>query len=102
MLRGHLKCCGGWWRGVPIEEDDGFSAFVRSSSRSLFRSAWVMTGDAALADDLVQAALMRTWVRWARLRSRDAADVYVRRVMITTLLGWRRRRHWSAEVVVDS
>lgn len=81
---------------MPID-DDGFSEFVRSSSRALLRAAWLMTGDAATAEDLVQASLAHTWLRWGRIRSREAAGRYVRRVMVTTFLAWRRRR-WTGEV----
>lgn len=81
--------------------DDEFSEFVRSSSRSLLRAALVMTGESAAAEDLVQAALAHTWVRWSRLRSHDAAEAYVRRVMTTTYLGWARRR-WRTERVVGT
>jgi RNA polymerase sigma-70 factor (ECF subfamily) len=84
-----------------VVDDDGFSEFVRSHSRALLRTAWLMTGDAASADDLVQASLAHTWVRWARIRSKDAAEVYVHRVMATTYLGWRRRR-WTAEIATGS
>jgi RNA polymerase sigma-70 factor (sigma-E family) len=55
-----------------------------------------MTGNAALAEDLVQASLAHTWVRWNRIRSQAAAEVYVRRVMVTMFLGWRRRL-WNKE-----
>jgi RNA polymerase sigma-70 factor (sigma-E family) len=81
---------------VPASDDE-FSEVVRSSSRGLLRTAWLLVGDAASAEDLVQAALARTWVRWDRIRSKDAAQAYVQRVMVTTFLGWRRRR-WTAEV----
>ncbi len=82
-------------------DDEEFSDFVRSSSRALLRTAWLLTGDAASAEDLVQAALAHTWVRWGRIRSKDAAAVYVHRVLMTTFLGWRRRR-WTAEVASAS
>jgi RNA polymerase sigma-70 factor (sigma-E family) len=85
---------------VPVE-GDGFAEFVRANSRSLLRVAWLITGDAASADDLVQAALAHTWVRWQRIRSPEAAAVYVRKVMVTTFVGWRRRR-WTGEIATES
>jgi RNA polymerase sigma-70 factor (sigma-E family) len=86
--------------GVPADDDD-FSEFVRSKSRGLLRTAWLLAGDSGSAEDLVQAALAHTWVRWDRIRSKDAAEAYVQRVMVTTFLGWRRRR-WTAEVASAS
>lgn len=84
---------------MPVE-DDGFGEFVRANSRSLLRVAWLMTGDAHSAEDLVQASLAHVWVRWRRIRSPEAAAVYVRKVMVTTLCGWRRRR-WSGEIATE-
>jgi hypothetical protein len=34
----------------------------------------VLTGDWALAEDLVQTALVRSWPRWERIRRRDDPD----------------------------
>jgi hypothetical protein len=30
------------------------------------RTAWLLTGDRALAEDLVQTALVRSWPRWEK------------------------------------
>jgi RNA polymerase sigma-70 factor (sigma-E family) len=77
-----------------------FDEFVRTRSRALQRTAWLLTGDWAGAQDLVQTALAKCWVRWGRIERADQPDAYVRRVMITTFLGWRRRR-WTGESVVS-
>ena len=77
-------------------EDDEFGEFVRASSRGLLRTGWLLTGDFASAEDLVQASLAHTWVRWGRLRSPDAAEAYVRQVMVRTFLRWKERR-WTGE-----
>jgi RNA polymerase sigma-70 factor (sigma-E family) len=75
---------------------DGFAQFVGARQRALQRTAWLLTGDWAMAEDLVQAALARSWPRWGRIRRRDDPEVYVRRVMVNTWAGWRRRR-WHGE-----
>lgn len=79
---------------MGVESD--FADFVASRQRKLLRSAWLLTGDWALAEDLVQTSLAQAWTRWSRIAA-DTPDAYVRRVMINTALGWRRRR-WRAEV----
>lgn len=76
---------------------EGFAELVATRSAALVRSAWLLTGDEAAAQDLVQTALAATWVRWGRLRDPGAAEAYVRRVMLSTFLSWRRRR-WHGEV----
>ena len=77
-------------------EDEGFTEFVAARQRALQRTAWLLTGDWALAEDLVQTALARSWPRWERIRRRDDPEIYVRRVMVNTWTGWKRRR-WRAE-----
>ena len=50
--------------------DDGkeFEQFVDLRQRGLLRTAWVLTGDWALAEDLVQTSLARSWPRWEKIR----------------------------------
>ena len=75
---------------------DGFTEFVTTHSRALLRTGWLLSGNEATAQDLVQTALMKSWSRWDRVEA-AGAEAYVRRVMISTFLTWRRRR-WHAEV----
>lgn len=78
-----------------MQDSDAFVEFVRQRSPDLLRSAWLLTGDWHAAHDLVQSALEKTWPRWGRRI--DSPEAYVRRVMLTTYLSWRRRR-WNGEV----
>ena len=77
-------------------EVSGFAQFVAARERALQRTAWLLTGDWALAEDLVQTALVRAWPRWERIRHRDDPEIYVRRVMLNTWSTWTRRR-WRGE-----
>jgi RNA polymerase sigma-70 factor (sigma-E family) len=77
--------------------DAAFTVFVERSSTSLLRTAWLLTGDHHAAHDLVQAALVKTYVAWPRVRP-DGALAYARRVLVNERTDtWRRRR---GEVVV--
>jgi RNA polymerase sigma-70 factor (sigma-E family) len=80
-----------------LNEPAGFRDFVDTRSRSLLRTAWLLTGDWHTAQDLVQAALAKTWPRWNSLTRRDEPEVYVRRVMVNTYATWWRRR-WRSEI----
>jgi RNA polymerase sigma-70 factor (sigma-E family) len=73
-----------------------FPQFIRARERSLQRTAWLLTGDWGLAEDLVQTALARSWPRWERINRRDDPEVYVRRVIVNTWTTWSRRR-WRTE-----
>jgi RNA polymerase sigma-70 factor (sigma-E family) len=77
-------------------EAEGFSQFVVARERALQRTAVLLTGDWALAEDLVQTALAKTWPRWERISGRDDPELYVRRVMVNTWATWWRRR-WRGE-----
>jgi RNA polymerase sigma-70 factor (sigma-E family) len=69
-----------------------FDVFVRDASPQLLRLAVRLTGDAQLAEDLVQLALWRVARRWHRARDNPAA--YAR----TTLLNLSTD-HWRARAV---
>lgn len=75
----------------------GFKEFVRTQSRGLLRTSWLLTGDWASAEDLLQGALAATWLHWSSLARPDAPQAYVRRVILTSFLRSRRRR-WVGEV----
>ena len=77
-------------------EAEGFAQFVMARERALQRTAVLLTGDWALAEDLVQTALAKTWPRWERISGRDDPEFYVRRVMVNTWATWWRRR-WRGE-----
>jgi RNA polymerase sigma-70 factor (sigma-E family) len=76
---------------MPADDAD-FRAFVEQRWGQLNRTAYLLTGDRGIAEDLVQAALEKAHRHWARILRKDAPEVYVRRVMVNTALSWRRRR----------
>jgi RNA polymerase sigma-70 factor (sigma-E family) len=78
-----------------MSEPEGFREFVAARSPALLRTAWMLTGDAHLAEDLLQAALARTWPHWLRLRD-GQPEAYVRKVMVRLTGSWWRRR-WRGE-----
>jgi RNA polymerase sigma-70 factor (sigma-E family) len=77
-------------------EAEGFAQFIEARQLALQRTAWLLTNDWALAQDLVQTALARSWPYWERIQRRDDPEIYVRRVMLNTWSTWRRRR-WRSE-----
>ena len=69
-----------------------YSDLVMARSGSLFHIAYLMVGDHQLAQDLLQEALIKTYVAWPRLRDVTKAEAYTRRTIVTTAISWRRRR----------
>lgn len=82
---------------VPEHAAPTFEEYVAARGRALWRTAWLLTGDAHRAEDLVQTALARCWSRWDTIARDGSVDGYVRQVLVTTWTDWRRRR-WSGEV----
>src|SRR4051812_38570755 len=69
-----------------------FDDYVAARGRALERYAFVLTGDAQRAQDLVQTALVKAYRRWGRVGRTEHPDAYVRRIVTTSYLDWRRRR----------
>lgn len=77
-----------------IEED--FREFVAGRSAALLRTAYLLSGDWATAEDLLQTALTKTYLAWKRLGEIEAVEPYARRVLVNTATSWWRRR-WHGE-----
>lgn len=78
-------------------DPDAFTEFVAARGGALHRTAYLIVGDAQLAQDLVQEALTKTYVAWPRLKLEQAAEGYTRKAMVTTAISWFRRKQWSSE-----
>ena len=68
------------------ERPASFDDFVAARSSALWRSAWLLTGDAQRAEDLVQTALAKTYPHFSRIA--DGFEGYVRTAMFRTYLSW--------------
>jgi RNA polymerase sigma-70 factor (sigma-E family) len=78
---------------VDAQGREAFEAYVVGRSPALLRTAYLLTGNRADAEDLLQTALAKTYLAWDRIREREALDSYVRRVLVTTQTSfWRRKR----------
>jgi RNA polymerase sigma-70 factor (sigma-E family) len=56
----------------------------------------LLTGNWQDAEDLVQVALVKCWRHWRRISAAGDPYGYVRRVLVTSHITWRRRR-WHGE-----
>ncbi|TMR00818.1 SigE family RNA polymerase sigma factor [Actinomadura soli] len=69
-----------------------FREYVAERGTVLLRAATQLTSDRAEAEDLLQAALAKTYLAWDRIEDPAAVDGYVRRAMVNTQISWWRRR----------
>ena len=81
-------------RGNGGDEDDevAFREYVTARGAALLRIALLLTGNRADAEDLLQAALAKTYLAWDKIHDRAALDAYVKRAMVNTQISWWRRR----------
>lgn len=68
-----------------------FEEFVGTRLPTVLRFAGVLTGDRALAEDVVQEVLIRASARWQRIGQLDRPEHYVRKMVVNEYLSWRRR-----------
>ncbi|MFC4907036.1 SigE family RNA polymerase sigma factor [Actinomadura gamaensis] len=71
---------------------DGLPEFVAARGPALLRSAFLLTGDRHLAEDLVQTALVKVAPRWRRVADDGDPEPYVRKILYHEHLNWWRRR----------
>lgn len=73
-------------------DEERFTEFVRAHTASLFRTAYLMTGDYQRAEDVLQAALVRVYLHWSRVDAMDHPVAYARRVVVNQSVSWWRKR----------
>jgi RNA polymerase sigma-70 factor (sigma-E family) len=71
-----------------------FDDFVAARSRALLRTAYLLTHDHDLAEDLLQTSLAKAWFAWKRIEG--APEPYVRKILVNTYASWWRRK-WNGE-----
>jgi len=76
------------------EREEDFERFMAEAQPSLLRTAFFLTGSGDLARELVQDALVRTYLAWPRIRP-ETAVAYSRRVLVNARVDHSRR--WMRE-----
>lgn len=76
----------------PVAAD--FEEFARARTPHLFRSAWLLSGNRAEAEDLVQETLAKVYVRMHRKLGRRLENpaAYAQTTLTRTFISARRRR----------
>jgi len=68
-----------------------FARFVREHTSSLLRTGYLLTGDGAAAEELVQDTLVRLYPKWELVVAADAPLAYVRRSVANGFVNHTRR-----------
>lgn len=76
-------------RATKERRDEEFAVFMAGSGPALMRTATLLTGNTDAAQELVQAALVKVYGAWERVRA-DSALAYARRALVN------QHRHLAA------
>jgi len=79
-----------------LEASRSFEAFYDGESRLLFRRLWLVTGNRAEAEELMQDAFLRVWERWDRVGRMDDPVGYLYR----TAMNLFRKRYRRAMLAI--
>jgi RNA polymerase sigma-70 factor (sigma-E family) len=86
----------GRWGGEVESWEQTLAGLASQHGPALKRHAFLLCGHEAEADDLVQEALVRAFTRPPRVPRPEAAEAYVRAIMVNLFIdGARRRSRWS-------
>lgn len=72
------------------EDFEAFAAFVAARQHALLRSAYLLTGDRHLAEDLLQGAMTKLALHWNRVRYGNP-EGFVRTILYRDFVSWWRR-----------
>ena len=83
-------------RGDATDPAAEFDRFYAASAAAVTRQLIALTGDPAEAEDVVQEAFERAWLRWSTVRAADSPEAWVRTVARRLAVSrWRRFKNHS-------
>ncbi|GAA3677591.1 SigE family RNA polymerase sigma factor [Nonomuraea antimicrobica] len=74
-----------------MHRHDDFREFVIARQQALMRTAYLLTGDAHLAEDLLQSVLVKVAGQWSKLTGGGNPEAYTRKALVNQYISWRRR-----------
>jgi RNA polymerase sigma-70 factor (sigma-E family) len=84
------------------ERDAHIAALFDRHYEPMCRLAFVILGDAALAEEIVMEALLKTFTGWGRVREVENAGAYLRRAVVNLCRSKIRRKVIEARVNAQS
>ncbi|KDN84315.1 SigE family RNA polymerase sigma factor [Kitasatospora cheerisanensis] len=77
-----------------------FEEYAAARGQRLYRTAYLLCGDAHRAEDLAQATLAKLFAHWRRASRMENLDAYARTVLTRTFLAEQRRRSVAQRIGV--
>jgi RNA polymerase sigma-70 factor (sigma-E family) len=78
--------------GEVSTADEAVDALYRAHGLRIVRLAYLLTGDAAVAEEIAQEGFVRLWRSWDRIRDADAAYAYLRSTVVNLSRSLLRRK----------
>ncbi len=72
-----------------------YTAFVEAQWSPLFRTAYLLTGDYQLAEDLLQTTFSKVFLKWQHISRLGQPAAYARTMLTNQATSWWRRRSSS-------
>lgn len=73
-----------------MDRYEGFDEFVSARGQALMGTAYLLTGDRHLAEDLLQIVLTKLARRWPKIRLDGNPESYARKALYREFVSWRR------------
>ena len=86
---------------MKVRDDAAYVEYVDASQDRLRRTAYLMTGDWALAGDITQEVLLKLYVAWPRLDRGHGLPAYVRRAVTSSVIDLKRKQKRRGEQITD-
>lgn len=78
-----------------------FEEYAAATWSMLYRSAYLLAGNHADAEDLAQQTLIKAHRAWAKVSASDSANAYVRQILTNTFLSSKRPKGRRLELLTD-
>jgi RNA polymerase sigma-70 factor (sigma-E family) len=78
-----------------------YEEYVASRWSALYRTAYLLSGNHADAEDLAQSALVKAYLSWSKVVEAASPDAYVRRILTNAFISGRRPLRVVRERLVD-
>jgi RNA polymerase sigma-70 factor (sigma-E family) len=85
---------------MRAEDERECVGYLSANLHRLHRTAYLLCGDAHLADDIVQSTAVALYLHWRRVRAADNVDGYVHRMLVRKHLDTKRLA-WSRVLLLD-
>lgn len=87
---------------MPEQSAGSYEEFVAARSTALFRTAYLLTGNRADAEDLLQVTLIKVYAGWRRVSQAASPAAYARRILVNEFTSSRRPARFTRERLVHS